>query len=63
VQDEETGIDRETAEHCMHHILGDAAELAYKTGEALKKRRAAMQKFADFATRPPATVTPIRRQA
>jgi integrase len=63
VQDEETGIDRETAEHCMHHILGDAAELDYKTGEALKKRRAAMQKFADFATRPPATVTPIRRQA
>jgi integrase len=63
VQDEETGIDRETAEHCMHHILGDAAELAYKSGEALKKRRAAMQKFADFATRPPATVTPIRWQA
>jgi integrase len=49
VQDEETGIDRETAEHCMHHILGDEAEKAYKSGEALKKRRVAMQKFADFA--------------
>jgi integrase len=63
VQDEETGIDRETAEHCMHHILGDEAEKAYKSGEALKKRRVAMQKFAGFATRPPATVTPIRLQA
>jgi integrase len=63
VQDEETGIDRETAEHCMHHILGDESERAYKSGQALKKRRAAMQKFADFATRPPATVTPLRRVA
>jgi integrase len=63
VQDEETGIDRETAEHCMHHILGDESERAYKSGHALKKRRAAMQKFADFATRPPATVSPIRRAA
>jgi hypothetical protein len=35
----------------MHHILGDEAEKAYKSGEALRKRRAAMQKFADFATR------------
>jgi integrase len=63
VQDEETGIDRETAEHCMHHILGDESERAYKSGHALRKRRAAMQKFADFATRLPATVTPIRRVA
>jgi hypothetical protein len=47
----------------MHHILGDEAEEGYKSGEALKKRRVAMQKFADFATRPPATVTPIRLQA
>jgi integrase len=63
VQDEETGIDRETAEHCMHHILGDESERAYKSGQALKKRRMALQTFADFAMRPPATVTPIRRIA
>jgi integrase len=63
VQDEETGIDRETAEHCMHHILGDESERAYKSGQALKKRRAAMQEFADFATQPTATVTRIRRIA
>jgi integrase len=65
VQDEKTRIDRETAEHCMHHILGDESERAYKSGQALKKRRVALQKFADHAyaapgRRPSATVTPIR---
>lgn len=62
VQEENTGIDRETAEHCMHHLLGDAAELAYKTGEALKKRRAALQKFADFAMSSSGTVLPFKRK-
>jgi integrase len=32
---DETEFDRETVEHCMHHILGDAAEQAYKDGEAV----------------------------
>jgi integrase len=53
---DETEFDRETVEHCMHHILGDAAEQAYKDGEALKKRRKVLQAFADYATRPPAKV-------
>ncbi len=57
---EETKHDRETVEHCMHHILGDAAEQTYKTGEALKKRRVVMQDYADFATRPPARVISMR---
>lgn len=63
VQDEDTGIDRETAEHCMHHILGDESERAYKSGDALKKRRRAMQAFADFATRAPAKVIPLNKSA
>jgi integrase len=50
---DETDFDRETVEHCLHHILGDEAELAYKGGEALRKRRKVMQAFADFATAPP----------
>ena len=46
-QDTKTGFDKETIEHCMHHITGDAAEVAYKHGEALEKRRELMQMFAD----------------
>jgi len=60
---EETKFDRETVEHCTHHILGDEAEKTYKKGEALKKRREVMQAFADFAMRPPAKVLPIRKTA
>jgi integrase len=61
---EETDFAREDVEHCMHHLLGDAAELAYKTAEALKKRRVVLQAFADFAmkgTKPSATVIPMTR--
>lgn len=57
---EETDFEEEIVEHCLHHITGDEAEKAYKKGEALKKRRIVMQAFADFATRPPATVVPMR---
>jgi integrase len=60
---EETHFDRETIEHCVHHILGDEAEKAYKRGEALKKRRVVMQAFADFAMRPPAKVVPMKKTA
>jgi integrase len=57
---EETDFEEEIVEHCLHHITGDEAEKAYKKGEALKKRRIVMQAFADFATRPPAKVVPMR---
>src|SRR5207244_11088556 len=58
---EETDFEEEIVEHCLHHITGDEAEKAYKSGEALKKRRVVMQAFADFATRPPKmNVTPMR---
>jgi integrase len=60
---EETEFDRETVEHCMHHILGDEAEKAYKRGEALKKRRAVLQAFADFATGWSATFAPLNEAA
>jgi integrase len=58
---EETDFEEEIVEHCLHHITGDEAEKAYKRGEALKKRQGVMQAFADFATRPPAKVVPIRK--
>ncbi|WP_063791845.1 tyrosine-type recombinase/integrase [Bradyrhizobium valentinum] len=51
---DETDFEEEIVEHCMHHITGDAAEKAYKHGKALKKRRAVLQAWADFAATPPA---------
>ncbi|MBV8837226.1 MAG: integrase, partial [Alphaproteobacteria bacterium] len=58
---EETAFEEEIVEHCLHHITGDAAEKAYKRGEALKKRLLVMQTFADFATqRPKSNVTPMK---
>jgi integrase len=57
---EESDFEEEIVEHCLHHITGDEAEKAYKKGEALRKRRAVMQAFADFATRPPAKVVPMK---
>jgi integrase len=60
---EETEFEEEIVEHCLHHITGDEAEKAYKRGEALKKRRVVMQAFADFATRPPAKVIPMKKDA
>lgn len=58
---EETDFSEEIVEHCLHHITGDDAEKAYKRGEALKKRRVVMQAFADYATKPPGKVLPMRR--
>jgi integrase len=60
---EETNFEEEIVEHCIHHITGDEAEKVYKGGEALKKRRAVMQAFADFAMRPPAKVVPMKGNA
>ena len=53
---DETEFEEEIVEHCMHHITGDAAEKAYKHGKAVKRRRAVLQAWADFATKPPAKV-------
>jgi len=49
---DETDFEEEIVEHCMHHITGDAAEKAYKHGQALRKRRAVLQAWADFAMKP-----------
>ncbi|MCA6109599.1 tyrosine-type recombinase/integrase [Bradyrhizobium cenepequi] len=58
---DETDYEEEIVEHCMHHITGDDAEKAYKHGEALKKRRAVLQAWADFATNAPAQVIALDR--
>ena len=58
---DETDFEEEIVEHCMHHITGDDAEKAYKHGQALRKRRAVLQAWADFATRPAAQVIELDR--
>lgn len=62
---EETDFEEEIVEHCLHHITGDEAEKSYKRGEALKKRRAVVQAFADFALpkKSAANVVPIKEVA
>lgn len=47
-----TEIPREVAEAALAHIVGDKAEQAYRRSDALEKRRALMQLWADYADRP-----------
>ncbi len=44
----ETSFPREVAEQALAHRLGDAAELAYKRGDFLEKRRAMMEDWAAY---------------
>jgi integrase len=44
----ETSFPREVAEEALGHTVGDAAERAYRRGDALEKRRALMEAWADF---------------
>jgi integrase len=45
---EETSFPREIAEQALAHAAGDATERAYRRGDALEKRRALMQAWAQF---------------
>jgi integrase len=60
---DETDFEEEIVEHCMHHITGDDAEEAYKQGQAFRKRRVVLQAWADFATKPRATLIATGRAA
>ncbi|MCY3813975.1 MAG: tyrosine-type recombinase/integrase [Gammaproteobacteria bacterium] len=44
----EQGIDRELAELCLAHEIGNAVEQAYKRSDYIERRRAVMAKWADF---------------
>jgi integrase len=44
----ETHYPREVAEAALAHVVGDAAEQAYRRGDALEKRRALMGDWANF---------------
>jgi integrase len=45
---EETSFPREIAEQCLAHRIGNAAELAYRRGDALAKRRPLMEAWARY---------------
>ena len=44
----ETHFPREVAEAALAHVIGDAAERAYRRGDALEKRRTLMEAWAHF---------------
>lgn len=43
-------IDRELAELCLHHLIGNQAEQAYKRSDLLDARRPVMNSWAQYAT-------------
>ena len=47
----ETDFQREVAEAALAHVVGDAAEQAYRRGDALEKRRAMMDAWAIYCMR------------
>jgi integrase len=47
---EETDIDGMVAEAALSHLVGDATERAYRRGDAFKKRRDLMDRWAAFCT-------------
>ena len=44
----ETQFAREVAEAALAHVVGDAAEQAYRRGDALEKRRELMEAWAEY---------------
>jgi integrase len=60
----ETHFPREVAEAALAHVIGDEAEQAYRRGDALAKRRALMQAWADYIeNRTAANVVPLTQPA
>ena len=62
---ERTGYPWELAELALGHTVGTAVERAYQRGDALKKRVAMMQAWADFCAKPrqPGKLIPLHRKA
>jgi integrase len=55
----ETSIEREVLEYCLHHIEGGEAELAYARGDIWEKRKAALsawERFCNSKTTPKASL-------
>jgi integrase len=57
----ETPFAREVAEAALAHVIGDAAERAYRRGDALEKRRAMVEAWAQWCEPKAANVVPFAR--
>ncbi|MXY52354.1 MAG: DUF4102 domain-containing protein [Gammaproteobacteria bacterium] len=44
----ETGVEREVAELCLAHVVGDSNERAYARSDLLERRRPVMQRWGDY---------------
>jgi integrase len=49
---QDQGFNREVAELCLHHKIGDKSEQAYKRGESRDLRRAIMERWSALLTAP-----------
>jgi len=58
---EATTFQREVAEAALAHTVGDSTERAYRRGDALEKRRALMNAWADYCARSTDTVVSFLR--
>ncbi len=47
---DETSFPREVAEMCLAHKIGDDTEIAYRRSDALKKRRALLEAWANYCS-------------
>lgn len=52
---------RELLEFCLAHVVGDAAEQAYRREDNVEARRPIMEAWAKFVSKPYQTVAPFRR--
>ena len=60
--DNETSYPRDLIETALAHVVGDAAEQAYRRSDALEKRRKLMEAWAGYCqSGQPAKVIPMRR--
>jgi integrase len=57
-----TSFPREVAEAALAHAVGDETERAYRRGDALDKRRALMEAWANFITGADSNVIPLARR-
>ena len=59
----ETHFPREVAEAALAHVIGDKAEQAYRRGDALEKRRALMEAWANHCEpKPCSNVVPLSKR-
>jgi integrase len=59
----ETNFPRDVAEAALGHAVGDSTELAYRRGDALEKRRAMMEAWAQWCEPRVANVVPLGKRA